>query len=169
MLAGRVFRFCVPGWLARSMHCMSVKQINVRQAHELQQTENYTYVDVRSVPEYDKGHPAGAHNVPLLNLDAGMGRMVPNADFLRVMQANYPADTKLLIGCQVGGRSSQAAQILASAGYTDLSNVMGGFGGARDPSTGQVHAEGWFEAELPVETSATPEGSYEELKKKSEA
>ena len=168
MLAGRVFRFCVPGWLARSMHCMSVKQINVRQAHELQQTENYTYVDVRSVPEYDKGHPAGAHNVPLLNLDAGMGRMVPNADFLRVMQANYPADTKLLIGCQVGGRSSQAAQILASAGYTDLSNVMGGFGGARDPSTGQVHAEGGFEAELPVETSATPEGSYEELKKKSE-
>ena len=76
MLAGRVFRFCVPGWLARSMHCMSVKQINVRQAHELQQTENYTYVDVRSVPEYDKGHPAGAHNVPLLNLDAGMGRML---------------------------------------------------------------------------------------------
>ena len=41
---------------------------------------------------------------------------------------------------------------------------MGGFGGARDPSTGQVHAEGWLGADLPVETSATPDGSYEELK-----
>ena len=30
-------------------------------------------------------------------------------------------------------------------------------------------AEGWCEAELPVETAATPDGSYEELKKKSEA
>ena len=46
---------------------------------------------------------------------------------------------------------------------------MGGFVGARDPSTGQVHAEGWFKVELPVETSATPDGSYEELKKKSGA
>ena len=146
------------------MNRMSVKQIDVRQAHELQRTDNYTYVDVRSVPEYDKGHPSGAHNVPLLNFDASIGRMIPNADFLRVIQANYSADTKLLIGCQVGGRSSQAAQILASAGYTDLSNVMGGFGGARDPSTGQVHAEGWLEADLPVEMSATPDGSYEELK-----
>ena len=104
------------------MHRMSVKQIDVRQAHELQRTDSYTYVDVRSVPEYDKGHPSGSHNVPLLNFDASIGRMVPNADFLRVMQANYPAETKLLIGCQVGGRSSQAAQILSSAGYTDLSN-----------------------------------------------
>ena len=146
------------------MHRMSVKQIDVRQAHELQRTDSYTYVDVRSVPEYDKGHPSGSHNVPLLNFDASIGRMVPNADFLRVMQANYPADTKLLIGCQVGGRSSQAAQVLSSAGYTDLSNVMGGFGGARDPATGQVHAEGWLEADLPVEMSATPDGSYEELK-----
>ena len=146
------------------MHRMSVKQIDVRQAHELQRTDSYTYVDVRSVPEYDKGHPSGSHNVPLLNFDASIGRMVPNADFLRVMQANYPAETKLLIGCQVGGRSSQAAQILSSAGYTDLSNVMGGFGGARDPLTGQVHAEGWLEADLPVEMSATPDGSYEELK-----
>ena len=75
------------------MNRMSVKQIDVRQAHELQRTDNYTYVDVRSVPEYDKGHPSGAHNVPLLNFDASIGRMIPNVDFLRVIQANYSADT----------------------------------------------------------------------------
>ena len=147
---------------------MSVKQVDVRQAHELQSSDGYTYVDVRSVPEYDKGHPAGAHNVPLLHVDAASGRMAPNPDFLRVMQASYPTDAKLLIGCQVGGRSSQAAQILAAAGYTDLSNVAGGFGGARDPATGQLHAQGWIQAALPVETDATPEGSYAELQQKAD-
>ena len=151
------------------MRGMSVKQIDVRQAHELQSNNGYTYVDVRSVPEYDKGHPAGAHHVPLLHFDAASGRMVPNPDFLRVMQANFPTDAKLLIGCQVGGRSSQAAQILESAGYADLSNVMGGFGGARDPATGQVHAEGWIHAALPVETDATPDGSYADLQQNANA
>jgi len=151
------------------MSRMSMKQIDVRQAHELQSNDGYTYVDVRSVPEYDKGHPVGAHNVPLLHYDVASGGMVPNPDFLRVMQASYSTDAKLLVGCQMGGRSSQAVQILASAGYTDLSNVMGGFGGARDPATGQVHAEGWIQADLPVETNATPEGSYAELQQKAEA
>ena len=110
------------------MSRMSMKQIDVRQAHELQSNDGYTYVDVRSVPEYDKGHPVGAHNVPLLHYDVASGGMVPNPDFLRIMQASYSTDAKLLVGCQMGGRSSQAVQILASAGYTDLSNVMGGFG-----------------------------------------
>ena len=145
---------------------MSVKQIDVRRAYNLLSNDGYTYIDVRSVPEYEQGHPAGAHNVPLLHLESATGRMVPNADFLQVMQANYPTDTKLLIGCQMGGRSSQAAQILVSAGYTELSNVVGGFGGMKDPATGQMRAEGWTQAELPVETDATPDGSYLELQPK---
>ena len=33
------------------------------------------------------------------------------------MQANYAHDAELLIGCQVGGRSTQAAQLLTSHGY----------------------------------------------------
>ena len=114
------------------MHRMDVKQIDVRQAHELQRTDSYTYVDVRSVPEYDKGHPSGSHNVPLLNFDASIGRMVPNADFLRVMQANYPVDTKLLIGCQVGGRSSQAAQILSCRNVGHARRKLRGTQGKRE-------------------------------------
>ena len=43
---------------------MEIKDVDVGQAHALQQNEGYTYVDVRSVPEFDAGHPAGAQNVP---------------------------------------------------------------------------------------------------------
>ena len=145
---------------------MSVKQVDVKQAHALQSNEGYTYVDVRSTPEYDQGHPAGAHNVPLLDLDPATRQMLPNADFVTVMQASYAPDAKLLIGCQMGGRSARAADILAAAGYTDVSNVAGGFGGARDRMTGQVLSEGWAAAGLPVETDPTPGGSYAELRQR---
>ncbi|MXZ71507.1 MAG: rhodanese-like domain-containing protein [Acidobacteria bacterium] len=142
---------------------MSVTQVDVRQAQALRASEDYTYVDVRSVPEYDAGHPAGAHNVPLLHRDPATGMMQPNVQFLDVMQANYAKDANLLVGCQMGGRSSQAAQILVSAGYTNVCNVLGGFGGARDRYTGQVLNEGWADAGLPVDTEPTPGGSYGEL------
>ena len=147
---------------------MSVKQVDVKQAHALQSDEGYTYVDVRSTPEYEQGHPAGAHNVPLLNLDPATRQMLPNPDFVDVMQACYAQDAKLLIGCQMGGRSARAADILAAAGYTDVSNVLGGFGGARDRMSGQVLNEGWADAGLPVETAATPGGSYAELRQRAD-
>ena len=145
---------------------MSVKHVGVQDARKLQTDEGYTYVDVRSTPEYDGGHPAGALNVPLLHLDPATRQMQPNLDFLAVFKATQAADAKLLIGCQMGGRSQRAAEILAAAGYTDVSNVLGGFGGARDPATGAVVHEGWAEAGLPVETGATPGCSYDELRAK---
>ena len=145
---------------------MSVKHVDVRQAHALQANEGYTYIDVRAMPEYDQGHPAGAHNVPLLHLDPATRQMLPNADFVAVMQASYAPDAKLLIGCQMGGRSARAADILAAAGYTNVTNVLGGYGGARDRATGQVLSEGWAGAGLPVETDATPGGSYAELRQR---
>jgi len=135
----------------------------------MQSEGGYTYVDVRSVPEYEHGHAEGAQNVPLLHRDAQTGQMMPNADFLVVMQANYATDAKLLIGCQVGGRSARAAQLLAAQGYTDVVNVKGGFGGHRDPATGQVVDEGWAPAGLPVETGGSDTAGYEALRSKAEA
>jgi rhodanese-related sulfurtransferase len=144
---------------------MSVTHIGVREARRLQTDDGHTYVDVRSVPEYERGHPEGAHNVPLLHFDPQTGQMRPNPDFLAVMQANFPSDAKLLIGCQVGGRSGKAALILADAGYAPV-NVKGGFGGRTDPATGQVIDEGWSEAGLPVAVGASEDGSYEGLQQK---
>ena len=135
---------------------MSRKNVDVQTAYRLQSDDGYIYVDVRSVPEYESGHPTGADNVPLLHLDAATRQMRPNPDFLSVMQDKYPRGTKLLIGCQMGGRSTQAGQLLLSAGYEDVTNVQGGFGGARDPRTGQLIAEGWVDAGLPVEGEESP-------------
>lgn len=143
---------------------MPIKNVTVREAHQ-KQAEGYTYVDVRSVPEFEAGHPAGAVNVPLLHRDERTGQMAPNRDFLAVMHAHFQPDAKLLIGCQVGGRSAQAAQLLASSGYADVSNVLGGFGGARDQLTGAVRAEGWSQAGLPIETDASA-GRYDDLRPK---
>lgn len=143
---------------------MAVKNVTVREAHQ-KQSEGYTYVDVRSVPEFAAGHPAGAVNVPLLHRDAQTGQMIPNRDFVQVMQANFAPGAKLLIGCHVGGRSAQAAQVLDGSGYTDVANVLGGYGGARDPMTGAVRAEGWAQARLPVESEA-PDRTYEALRTK---
>ena len=147
---------------------MSIRHVGVKDAHTLQTDGGHTYVDVRSTPEYDRGHPAGALNVPLLHHDPATGQMRPNPDFLAVFQATQAADARLLIGCQMGGRSARAAEMLAAAGYANVSNVAGGFGGARDRATGRVLHEGWAEAGLPVETAATPGGSYEELRARAE-
>jgi len=145
---------------------MSVKHVGVREAHQMQTGDGYTYVDVRSVPEFESGHPDGAHNVPLLHYDAATGRMAPNPDFLTVVQANYPPDAKLLLGCQVGGRSARAAMILAANGYETVVNVKGGFGGQRDPATGQVVEEGWSQADLPVGTGSPDDVAYAALSAK---
>ena len=139
---------------------MPIKNVSVREAHA-KQAEGYTYVDVRSIPEYEMGHPTGAVNVPLLHHDERTGMMMPNRDFLAVMHASFPADARLLMGCQVGARSAQAAQMLSASGYTDVLNVAGGFGGGRDPMTG-AFVEGWVQASLPVDSSR--DGSYEGLR-----
>jgi rhodanese-related sulfurtransferase len=144
---------------------MGVVNVSVREAREKQQ-EGYTYVDVRSIPEFQQGHPEGAVNVPLIHRDERSGQMMPNREFLDVMRANFASDAKLLIGCQVGGRSAQAAETLVYAGFNDVANVLGGFGGARDPMTGAVHAEGWTQAALPVERGAADGRDYEDMRSK---
>lgn len=124
--------------------------------------DGWTYVDVRSVPEFADGHPAGAFNVPLRHM--GPGGMSPNADFQRVIEAHFPKDAKLVIGCKSGGRSLQAATILEGAGYTSVVEMRGGFLGESDPF-GRVSTPGWVAAGLPCETTA-PGCTWSELSSK---
>ena len=140
---------------------MTIKHITVQQAHQEQGT-GAKYLDVRSIPEFEQGHPEGAFNVPLMHADPATRQMRPNPDFLAVVRANFPADTKLVIGCQMGGRSAKAAEILATAGYHDVANVLGGYGGA--PQFG--HA-GWVQAGLPVATTPGDGREYSALQAKS--
>ena len=144
-----------------------MKQTSVTEARKLQD-EGYTYVDVRSTSEFAAGHPDGAVNVPLMEPDEDTGQMTPNPDFVRVMQAVFPADARLLIGCQMGGRSMRAAQMLESFGYSNVANVRGGFGGMRDPM-GRTVDPGWADSDLPVEKDQPTGRSYKDLAAKADA
>jgi rhodanese-related sulfurtransferase len=140
----------------------NVKRVSPEDAKKLCD-EGWTYVDVRSQPEFEESHPAGAFNVPLL--DTGPSGMQPNPDFLAVMQAVFPQDAKIVLGCRSGNRSLRAAGVLVSAGYTNVVDQRAGFEGARDPFGGKVE-KGWRPVGLPTETGA-PEGrSYPDLHKK---
>jgi len=139
-----------------------VKRVTQPEAAELL-AAGWTYLDVRSIPEFEGGHPTGAANVPLLHFESG--RMSPNADFQRVVTANFPPDTKLVVGCKAGGRSLQAAALLEAAGYTSVVDMRGGYHGERDPY-GRANTPGWLAEGLPVETTTPPEKSYEALSKK---
>ena len=138
---------------------MSYKEVNSAQASELI-TAGYTYIDVRSEPEFQNGHPSGALNIPIMHREPH--GMVPNADFLVVMQANFNADHKLLVGCQSGGRSARAAEALVAASFSDVSNVLGGFGGARTES-GELIEKGWLESGLPVDYGEQEGRNYSDL------
>ncbi|HJZ88753.1 MAG TPA: rhodanese-like domain-containing protein [Polyangia bacterium] len=124
--------------------------------------QGYEYVDVRSIPEYQQGHPRGAKNVPFMHLEGG--RMVLNPEFMAVMQKLFPPSAKLVIGCKSGGRSLQAATLLERIGYTNLYDMRGGFDAEMNSNTGQIAVAGWSREGLPVE-AVTAGCSYEELKK----
>jgi rhodanese-related sulfurtransferase len=138
---------------------VTIKHVTVQQARQ-QQAGGAVYLDVRSIPEFEQGHPSGAFNVPLLHLDPATGQMRPNPDFLAVVRANFPPDTPMVIGCKMGGRSAHACELLSNAGYQDVANVLGGFSGA--PQMGQ---KGWAQEGLPVDTTSQPAHDYAALQK----
>ncbi|HEY2387969.1 MAG TPA: rhodanese-like domain-containing protein [Candidatus Binatia bacterium] len=118
----------------------------------LRQNADAVYLDVRTAPEFEAGHPAGARHVAVIFFGAG-GQPRPNPDFVREVEAMLPHDAKILVGCQAGGRSQRACELLRDAGYADVTNVQGGFGGARD-QTGRLVTPGWRDAGLPVAQGA---------------
>jgi rhodanese-related sulfurtransferase len=139
-----------------------VKRVTPPEAAELV-AAGWTYLDVRSIPEFEAGHPAGAANVPLMHQQGG--RMAANPDFQQVVEASFPKDAKLVVGCKSGGRSLQAATMLASLGYSSIVDMRGGFSGERD-AFGRATVPGWAEAGLPVETTTQPDRAYDALRGK---
>jgi rhodanese-related sulfurtransferase len=136
-----------------------IERISPKRAHELL-TEGYVYVDVRTVPEFEGGHPQGALNVPFAH--PGPSGMVPNPRFLEVMRARFARDAKLVLGCLSGGRSLAAAELLARDGFASVVDQRAGWGGVRDPFGGIVEA-GWQREGLPTETEADPAHRYATL------
>ena len=144
---------------------MAIKEVTPEQAHDiLTKDASAVYIDVRTEREFANGHPEGAVNIPVAFPDPARGMMV-NADFVKVVEANFAREKKIIVGCQAGPRSNAAAGLLQQAGFQDVSNMLGGFGGMRDPM-GNVSAPGWAASGLPVSNDNGEEVSYESLKVK---
>lgn len=71
-----------------------------------------TLLDVRTPDEWSAGHLPGAELIPLQRLAERMSEV--------------PRDRPVVVYCQSGGRSAQAAEMLAAAGY-DVHD-LGGIG-----------------------------------------
>ena len=141
---------------------MPVKELTPQQTHDLMRQEpGCVYIDVRTEREFSAGHPQGAVNIPVAFPDPARG-MVMNQDFVSVVEAHFPKDKKIIVGCQAGPRSDAAARVLLDAGYQDVSSMQGGFGGMRDPF-GEVIAPGWSSLGLPVSQENGEGVNYESL------
>ncbi len=141
---------------------MGIKEITPQEAHDMLTNDSQAvYIDVRTVREFEAGHPQGAVNIPFALPDPARG-MVMNPDFVKVVENHFSKGKKIVVGCQAGPRSNAAAGLLQQAGYEDVSNMIGGFGGMRDP-TGRIIAPGWSSLGLPVSSENGDGVSYEWL------
>lgn len=141
---------------------MEIKRISPEEAKNLLDSgSGFAYIDVRTVGEFEAGHVPGAKNIPVLEPD-GAGRMQPNPRFVEVVGENFPRDSKLIVGCQKGGRSLRAAQLLLEAGFAGVVDMRGGYGGETD-AFGRLTFPGWEPRGLPIATESAPEDQYEHL------
>ncbi len=123
--------------------------------------DGYSYLDVRSEKEFEAGHPPGAYNVPI-NQPAP-GGVVPNPDFVAVVERVLGKQAKIVVGCKTGVRSRRAAEQLKQAGFTGVVEMPAGWDAARDPF-GQL-LPGWSRLGLPSELGAPPGRAYPDLKR----
>ena len=145
---------------------MAIKQLEPGEAKTaMDEVENSVYLDVRTEMEFAQGHPEGAINIPIAV--PGPAGMVPNPDFLNIVQKTLPdKEQPVFCGCQSGMRSQMAADLMTRLGYSNLANVQGGFGGKVE--NGVLVVAGWRDSNLPVETDVNDSNSYASIKARAE-
>ncbi|CAJ1930420.1 unnamed protein product [Sphenostylis stenocarpa] len=103
-----------------------VVTIDARAANDLIQTGSI-YLDVRTVEEFQKGHVDADNivNIPyMLNTPNGKVR---NPDFLKEVSLACNKEDNLIVGCQIGVRSSSATVDLLSDGFKNVKDMEGGY------------------------------------------
>ena len=103
--------------------------INVQQAVQMINKEKAVVVDVCSPAEHAAGHVAGAHNVPLDQLDKNLGVYAKDKSMPVIMV------------CASGMRSNRAVMLARKQGYEKVFTLKGGM-------------SAWRSANLPVKRGA---------------
>lgn len=91
--------------------CGFVPEISVMQMKE---KTGHVLIDVREQEEWDQGHIEGAQLWPL-------SKIIQNR------LPDLPQDTDIVLHCQKGMRSLQAAQLFIDSGFTDVTSLSGGY------------------------------------------
>jgi rhodanese-related sulfurtransferase len=87
------------------------EEISASKAHELYQA-GASFIDVRTVSEWDRGHIAGSSLIPLDDLPDRLNEV--------------PRDKDVVVVCTLGVRSKEGAAILRQAGLTRVTCLSGG-------------------------------------------
>ncbi len=122
--------------------------VTAREAYEMWKSdpERVKILDVRTPEEYlFVGHGEMARNIPLLfvkyqwNVDKNEPVVEPNPDFMACVRSAYSATDTLLVTCRSGGRSAQAVNALAKAGFVNVYNIIDGMEGDKVDDPGSVY------------------------------
>lgn len=81
-------------------------------AARIERGEQFDFIDVREVEEYDVARVEGARLLPLSRFAEWAGTLDPAAE--------------IVVMCHHGIRSAQVCAVLARQGFTKLSNLSGG-------------------------------------------
>jgi hydroxyacylglutathione hydrolase len=109
--------------LKRGGELQRIPQLQPSELASLPRDRKPTIIDVRHDNEWLSGHLPDAIHVPLGHLSEHL--------------ADLPKGRPLITQCRSGGRSAIAASLLRRAGFSDVSNLVGGI-------------EAWQKAGLPV-------------------
>ena len=109
-MAGLLFWFAYSkGWIFANFESIDAKQA----IHLLENDDNVTLLDVRTIQEYKSGHLRGATLIPVQALSKNLGML------------KQDKNKKIIVYCRTGSRSVSASRILEENGFTPL-NVKGG-------------------------------------------
>lgn len=90
-----------------------IKTISSEEVYNIiNEEKDYYLIDVRSLPEYNSGHLETAINIPLESISS-IDSQVPSKE------------VKIIVYCQSGNRSKQAANKLIELGYSSVFDMGG--------------------------------------------
>lgn len=109
-MAGLLFWFAYSkGWIFANFESINAKTAITL----LENDDNVSLLDVRTIPEYKEGHLRDATLIPVDALSQNLGML------------KQDKNKKIIVYCRTGSRSVSASRILKKHGFTPL-NVKGG-------------------------------------------
>ncbi|KNA17537.1 hypothetical protein SOVF_079150 [Spinacia oleracea] len=124
-----------------------VDYVNADEAKKLVEADGYAVVDVRDKSQFERAHIKSCYHAPLFieNQDNDPGTFIkrtmhnnfaglffglpftkPNPDFVQSVKSQFSPDSKLLLVCQEGLRSTAAARKLEEYGFQNIACVTSG-------------------------------------------